>query len=77
VDLSFVHLGKPEPGKTRAVMQRIRSAHNADTFSKPADVNGGKRRTAMLAKFFNAIWGWADYRPKDWSNAPYKRGYAS
>jgi len=31
----------------------------------------------MLAKFFSAIWGWADYRPKDWSNAPYKRGYAS
>jgi hypothetical protein len=31
----------------------------------------------MLAKFFSAIWGWADYQPKDWSNAPYKRGYAS
>jgi hypothetical protein len=25
-------------------------------------------RTAMLAKFFDAFWGWADYRPKDWSN---------
>ena len=25
----------------------------------------------MLAKFFSAIWGWADYRPKDWSNAPH------
>jgi hypothetical protein len=36
-----------------------------------------ERRTAMLAKFFNAFWGWADYRPKDWSNAPYKRGCAS
>jgi hypothetical protein len=24
----------------------------------------------MLAKFFDALWGWADYRPKDWSNAP-------
>jgi hypothetical protein len=36
-----------------------------------------ERRTEMLAKFFNAFWGWADYRPKDWSNAPYKRGYAS
>jgi hypothetical protein len=31
----------------------------------------------MLAKFFDAFWGWADYRPKDWSNTPYKRGYAS
>jgi hypothetical protein len=30
----------------------------------------------MLAKFFDLFWGWADYRPKDWSNAPYKRGYA-
>jgi hypothetical protein len=35
--------------------------------------------TAMgsLAKFFNLFWGWADYKPKDWSSAPYKRGYAS
>ena len=30
-----------------------------------------------LAKFFNLFWGWADYKPKDWSSAPYKRGYAS
>jgi hypothetical protein len=28
-----------------------------------------------LAKFFNLFWGWADYEPKDWSSAPYKRGY--
>jgi hypothetical protein len=28
-----------------------------------------------LAKFSDLFWGWADYRPKDWSNAPYKRGY--
>jgi hypothetical protein len=28
-----------------------------------------------LAKFSNLFWGWADYTPKDWSNAPYKRGY--
>ena len=34
-----------------------------------------ERRTAMLAKFFDMFWGWADYRPKDWSKAPYKRGY--
>jgi hypothetical protein len=26
--------------------------------------------------FLNAFWGWADCRPKDWLNAPYKRGYA-
>jgi len=26
-----------------------------------------------LAEFFNLFWGWADYTPKDWSNAPYKR----
>ena len=31
----------------------------------------------MLAKFFDEIWGWADYRLKDWSNASYKRGYTS
>ena len=28
-----------------------------------------------LARFFNLFWGWADYTPKDWSGAPYKRGY--
>jgi hypothetical protein len=28
-----------------------------------------------LGKFFNLFWGWADYKPQDWSNAPYKRGY--
>jgi hypothetical protein len=26
------------------------------------------RRIAM-AKFFALFWGWADYKPKDWSNA--------
>jgi hypothetical protein len=31
----------------------------------------------MLAKFFDEVWGWADYRLKDWSNASYKRGYTS
>ena len=30
----------------------------------------------ILAKFFALFWGWAD-RPKDWSGAAYKRGYAS
>jgi hypothetical protein len=29
----------------------------------------------MLAKFFDAFWDSADYWPKDWSNASYKRGY--
>jgi hypothetical protein len=24
----------------------------------------------ILAKFFALFWGWADYRPKDWSRAP-------
>ena len=27
--------------------------------------------------FFDSLWGWADYEPKDWSEAPYKRTYAS
>jgi hypothetical protein len=30
----------------------------------------------FLAKFFDLFWGWADYKLKNWSNAPYKRGYA-
>jgi hypothetical protein len=30
-----------------------------------------------LAKFFALFWGWADYTPKDWSGAAYKRRYAS
>ena len=29
----------------------------------------------ILAKFFALFWGWADYGPKNWSSAPYKRGY--
>ena len=29
------------------------------------------------ARFFALFWGWADYRPKDWSRAAYKRGYTS
>ena len=32
--------------------------------------------TAM-AKFFALFWGWADYEPKDWSEATYKRSYES
>jgi hypothetical protein len=35
----------------------------------------GTFRMERLAKFFYLFWGWADYTPKDWSNAPYKRGY--
>jgi hypothetical protein len=27
--------------------------------------------------FLNAFWGWSDCRPKDSSNAPFKRGYVS
>ena len=30
-----------------------------------------------LAKFFDLFWGWADYTPQDWSNAPYKREYST
>ena len=26
---------------------------------------------------FDSLWGWADYEPKDWSEAAYKRAYAS
>lgn len=42
-------------------------------------LNNGQRLSGKtegaLAKFFALFWGWADYTPKDWSNAPYKRGY--
>ena len=47
-----------------------------------AKIGWGKRsptgsNSAMgpLAKFSDLFWGLADYRPKDWSNAPYERGY--
>ena len=76
IGLSFVHLGNRNLARPVRLCKEF-AARIMPTLFKPADVNGGKRRTAMLAKFFNAIWGWADYRPKDWSNAPYKRGYAS
>jgi hypothetical protein len=33
-------------------------------------LNGSKG--GPLGKFFNLFWGWADYKPQDWSNAPYK-----
>ena len=29
----------------------------------------------LLAKFSDLFWGWGDYTPKNWSNAPYKRSY--
>jgi hypothetical protein len=29
-----------------------------------------------MANFFALFWGWADYEPKDWSKAAYKRAYA-
>jgi hypothetical protein len=29
-----------------------------------------------IAKFFALFWGWADYTPKDWSSASYKRASA-
>lgn len=34
--------------------------------------NGTSRQTA-IANFFAMLWGWADYKPKDWSSASYKR----
>jgi hypothetical protein len=30
-----------------------------------------------MANFFALFWGWADYKPKDWSGAAYKRARAS
>jgi hypothetical protein len=27
--------------------------------------------------FFDSLWGWADYEPKDWSGAAYKTAFAS
>jgi hypothetical protein len=38
-------------------------------------IGSGSSKMGPLAEFFNRFWGWADYTPKDWSNAPYKRGY--
>jgi hypothetical protein len=32
-------------------------------------------RTGPFAEFTNLFWGWADYTPKDWSDAPYKQSY--
>src|SRR5215831_14615505 len=37
-----------------------------------SDEARGSGETA-IAKFFALFWGWADYTPKDWSSAPYKR----
>ena len=37
----------------------------------------GDTAVGSLAKFFALFWGWAEYKPKDWSSAPYKRWYAS
>jgi hypothetical protein len=34
-------------------------------------------RMGPFAEFFNLFWGWADYTPKDWSNAPYKREHSA
>jgi hypothetical protein len=28
-----------------------------------------------LARFFASFWGWADYEPKHWSGAAYKRNW--
>jgi hypothetical protein len=36
-----------------------------------------QKAMGTLAKFFALFWGWADYTPKDWSNAPYKREYSA
>jgi hypothetical protein len=37
----------------------------------------GSPGSGSLAKFFNLFWGWADYTPKDWSSAPYKRDHSA
>lgn len=38
-------------------------------------LTGPNSAMGPLAKFSDLFWGWADYKPKDWSDAPYKRGY--
>jgi hypothetical protein len=48
--------------------------NHAQRLSGKARGTSGETATA---KFFALFWGWADYNPKDWSSAPYKRGYAS
>jgi hypothetical protein len=40
-----------------------------------SSLTGSNSGMGSLAKFSDLFWGWADYKPKDWSNAPYKRGY--
>ena len=40
-----------------------------------SDEARGSGETA-IAKFFALFWGWADYTPKDWSSAPYKRAFS-
>jgi hypothetical protein len=44
----------------------------AQRLSDNDKARGTSGQTA-IAKFFALFWGWADYKPKDWSNAPYKR----
>jgi hypothetical protein len=41
-----------------------------------SDEAHGSRETGM-ARFFASFWGWADYTPKDWSSAPYKRAFSN
>ena len=38
-----------------------------------SDKAHGLSGETAIAKFFALFWGWADYNPKDWSSAPYKR----
>jgi hypothetical protein len=40
-------------------------------------IGWGNGSLGSLAKFFDLFWGWADYRPKDWSNAPYKQDHSA
>jgi hypothetical protein len=42
---------------------------------RKGSLTGANSAMGPLAKFSDLFWGWADFKPKDWSNAPYKRGY--
>ena len=42
-------------------------------YSDYASRLSGKVPGISMAKFSALFWGWADYKPKDWSSAPYKR----
>jgi hypothetical protein len=58
-----------------AVFLIARRSKNWGYVPRLSGKTGGISGETALASFFALFWGWADYNPKDWSSAPYKRGY--